>query len=206
MNKTGLNIRWWGAGLLCSMACWLGACSSPSMKVQRMAVGPEEHGWELRGDSIFPLMAQAQRLCPAGFDVLHRWERRTPAQDPDSLLSQVRHHAFANLTYNNPAADARLSVSCKPFGDAVNHPTASVAPLGVSRSEAPPPAMLRPMALGDEAPVWAPLAPVQAMPLSPMPQAQGSLPGMAMPAAAGPVPSLQADPEGAAPPRLLLDP
>jgi hypothetical protein len=53
----------------------LAAVGCASIEVHSVGTGGAASVFELRGDKIEQLQAEAQRLCPRGHDVLRQWHR-----------------------------------------------------------------------------------------------------------------------------------
>jgi hypothetical protein len=100
-------------GLVVSTAAVLAACGSLSSQV----VGPVPgvRSYELRGSNQREVMAEAERLCPKGFEV-HRLSGRNERlagepQPPFQYLATVWNHAVGWLDTDTDRA--QLAVTCR---------------------------------------------------------------------------------------------
>jgi hypothetical protein len=100
-------------GLVLAAATLLSACGT----VSSQAVGPVPgvRSYELRGSNPQEVQAEAERLCPKGFEV-HRFSGRNERlagepQPPFQHLARVWNHAVAWLDTDTDRA--QLAVTCR---------------------------------------------------------------------------------------------
>lgn len=98
-------------GTLASLIVLAGCAAATN--VRRVATATPEPAYELRGERLSTLQAQAAVLCPAGHDVVQQAERRAlPADDPQG--AERWWHDAASRVHLVDRDRARLLVQCRP--------------------------------------------------------------------------------------------
>ena len=97
-----------GLALLASVA--LLGCAT--VDVRGIGSGGRESAYELHGATLAQLETEAQRLCPKGYEVLHRWQRYSRAEKEGGTIAGwwTRVGEFAGVSGDN---DAQMTVQCK---------------------------------------------------------------------------------------------
>ena len=83
-----------------------------SVDVRGVGTGTTQASYELRGKTMAQLEVEAQRLCPRGHEVQHRWQRYSRPETEDGKVATWWNRAvkFVNPP---PDDDAQLTVLCK---------------------------------------------------------------------------------------------
>ena len=95
--------------LLCLVPLLSAGCAG--MDVRMLATGTASPAYELQGERLSDLEAQARRLCPSGVDFLQRWEHR-PAHPGEAGLVRRWMHAASQALPGAQPDQARLLVQC----------------------------------------------------------------------------------------------
>lgn len=101
-------VRWMG-GIGALLALLLGGCAT--QQVERLASNPDETVFQLQGNRVAALEAQARRLCPYGHEVLGESRRGQTLQlDPGALGHPI---GWLTEQFDARPIRARLLIRCK---------------------------------------------------------------------------------------------
>lgn len=85
----------------------LGACAT-RMQVRSVATGVATPAYELRGDDVAALQAEARRLCPDGMDVMRQWQKHERNETEPGFVRR-----WSTELLDPPARQAHLIIACK---------------------------------------------------------------------------------------------
>ena len=88
----------------------LAGCSGPQVRSVGTGGGPP--AYELRGDSLAQLQAEAARLCGNGYTVLRQSQQFAPVQGDDNAAAQWLQQAGQWLE-GMPGNQAQATVQCR---------------------------------------------------------------------------------------------
>jgi len=83
------------------------ACAT-RMQVRSVATGVATAAYELRGDDLAALHAEAKRLCPDGADVLRQWQKHERNEAEPGFVRR-----WTTELVDPPARQAHLLIACK---------------------------------------------------------------------------------------------
>ena len=107
--------RWWHSQRLAGCVLpWCVVGCAATVEVRPLATGRVDiAAYELRGSDLAPLKREAQRLCPAGAEVVRQTVSGTTSVDMDET-AWSRWWVPLSLKLNSPVTQAQLTVQCRP--------------------------------------------------------------------------------------------
>lgn len=97
------------SGLALAVAgCMAVSACATRMQVRSVATGVATAAYELRGDDLAALHAEAKRLCPDGADVLRQWQKHERNEAEPGFVRR-----WTTELVDPPARQAHLLIACK---------------------------------------------------------------------------------------------
>ncbi len=82
-------------------------CATPRIEVREQGVAGGRQTFELRGNSLASLQAQAAQLCPKGMEVMRQWQSTEQLQAPSGAVRR-----WTVDLVDPPVSKAQLQVVC----------------------------------------------------------------------------------------------